>query len=85
MINVAKLGSSGGMIERAAMRVRVAHLEKQRAAKLYKLHLKDTKTTEDAIGDVVLDQLRSDMQTARANYFVALETQEAVGVCPPAR
>lgn len=82
MIDMAKLGRQGSMAERAADRVRTAHLARQRAARAYKQHMKDAVTSE-LVGDVVFDQLRADMQTTKENHIAAQQSLEAVLACPP--
>lgn len=72
----------GSMVERAAARVRTAHLARQRAARAYKQHMKDA-STPDLAGDVVFDQLRSEMQLTKENHQAALQSYEAVSATPP--
>jgi len=72
----------GSMVERAASRVRAAHLARQRAARAYKQHMKDA-STPDLVGDVVFDQLRFEMQLTKENHQAALQSYEAVSSTPP--
>jgi hypothetical protein len=84
MINIQKFGrQNGNMVERAAARCTSAYLERQRTYKLYKRHMQEAKDSKELENDVVFEQLRNDMQTAKANHIVAQQTLEAVRVCPP--
>lgn len=73
----------GSMVERAASRVRIAYLERQRTYKAYKLHLQEAKDTKELEGDLVFDRLREDMQTAKANHIEAEIAFQAVKACSP--
>lgn len=82
MIDVSKLGPRGSMIDRAADRVRSAHLARQRASRAYKQHMKDARP-EELQGDAVFEQLRNDMQITKDNHIAAQQAYEAVSACPP--
>lgn len=74
---------SRNMVERAAQRCTTAYLERQRTYKLYRRHMQDTKDAKELEADVTFEQLRTDMQTAKANHIVAQQTLEAIQACPP--
>lgn len=73
----------GTMIERAASRVRISSLERSRAYKAYRAHLKEAKDTKELEGDEVFARLRTEMQDAKQNHIVAQQAYEAVKACPP--
>lgn len=70
-------------IEGAARRVVSAHLERQRTYKIYKQAIKDAKDSKELENDPVFQQLREDMQTARANHESATQTYESICAHPP--
>jgi hypothetical protein len=70
-------------IEAAARRVAVSHLERQRAYKIYKQHIKDAKDSKELENDPVFQQLRDEMNTARANHESAITSYDAVCANPP--
>lgn len=70
-------------IEAAARRVVTAHLDRQRAYKLYKQHIKDAKDSKELENDPVFQQLRDEMLTARANHESAETSYESVCANPP--
>lgn len=75
---------NGTMVARAAARVRITSLERQRTYKAYRQHLKDIKNSEELAGDEVFTQLRDAMQTAKENHVVAQTAYDTVVACPPA-
>lgn len=85
MIDTSKLGPRGSMVERAADRVRSAYLARQRTSRVYKQHLKDLNNTTELQGDVVFDELRSNMQIAKENLESSRIAYEAIIAAPPAR
>lgn len=83
MIDMQKLGRKSGMLEMAAVRVRTAHLERQRATKAYNQHIHDTKDVASLKEDPVVEALRLNMQLAKENHNAARQTYEALQACPP--
>jgi hypothetical protein len=70
------------MIEKAASRVRIAHLAKQRALKEYRLHMKNVNVS-DIKDDLVHIALHNQKELTRANWEEAVLTYEAVQQSPP--
>jgi hypothetical protein len=75
--------SRSSMVERAAARVRTTSLEKSRANKAYKQHLKETKNPDALDGDLVFKKLRDELEIAKDNYDGAKLTFESVRAVPP--
>jgi hypothetical protein len=82
MFNFTKLCNMG-ILERAAARVRTAHLERQRTQRAYNNHIHGTKDVASLKDDGVVEALRLDMQLAKANDIAARQTYEALKACPP--
>lgn len=77
-----KFGTKGSMTDRAARRVSVCYMERQRTVRAYKHYMKDASASALA-GDAMFEQLRADMQDAKENHNNAKQIYETVNSCPP--